>query len=96
MSSPYLSLDLTDVVLLPGTLTDSRHLFSRVPPNSYVAIVPNIVRKKVNKMKTSNIVGRELNNAWTNFFILGIELIVLKGLSILMTLIAETLLVVIA
>jgi len=65
-----------------------------VPPNSCVAIVPNIIRKNENSINTSSIVGSEFSNACTSFLMLGIELIVLKGRKIRMTRIAETLLVV--
>lgn len=50
-----------------------------------------MIKKKQNKMKMSNIVGKELNNDWTSLLIPGMELIVLKGLKIRMTLIALTL-----
>ncbi len=43
-------------------------------------------------MKISSIVGKEFNNEWTSFLMLGIDEIVLKGLKILITLRADTLL----
>lgn len=55
-------------------------------------MVPNIIRKKEKRINTSSMVGRELSKAWTSFFMLGIELMVLKGLRIRITLMAETLL----
>jgi len=87
MSSPNL--------LLIFYLFSSTHLFCIVPPNSCVAMVPNIIRKKENSMNTSSMVGSEFSNACTSFLILGIELMVLRGLRMRITRIAETLLVVI-
>lgn len=58
-------------------------------------MVPNIIKKNENNMNTSNIVGREFSKACTSLRMLGIELIVLRGLNILITLMADTLLVVI-
>jgi hypothetical protein len=55
-------------------------------------MVPNIIRKNEKRINTSSIVGKELRRACTSFFIEGIELMVLNGRSILMTLIADTLL----
>jgi hypothetical protein len=55
-------------------------------------MVPNIRRKNEKRMHTSNMVGRELSRACTSFLMLGMELMVLRGLKILMTLIADMLL----
>ena len=54
--------------------------------------MPNIRRKNEKRMQTSNMVGRELRSACTSFLMLGMELMVLRGLKILMTLIADMLL----
>lgn len=54
--------------------------------------MPNIRRKNEKRMHTSNMVGRELRRACTSFLMLGMELMVLRGLKILMTLIADMLL----
>jgi hypothetical protein len=44
----------------------------------------------MNKMRMSKSIGRELSNDWTSTLIPGMELMVLRGLKILMTLIADT------
>ena len=54
--------------------------------------MPNIIRKNKNSTKISNRVGNELSRDYTNLRIVGIELMVLNGLSIRITLMAETLL----
>jgi len=54
-----------------------------------VAIVPNIKSKKQNSTMISNMIGSEFKIVETNEDIPGIELIVLSGLRILITLTAE-------
>ena len=56
--------------------------------------MPNMTKKNMKRMKISKSVGSELSKDWTSLLIPGIELIVLKGLKIRITLIAERLLVV--
>jgi hypothetical protein len=57
-------------------------------------MVPNIIKKKENRMNTSSMVGREFRRACTSFLMLGMELIVRSGRKIRMTLMADILLVV--
>lgn len=57
-------------------------------------MVPNIIRKNTNKSRISNNVGNEFSRDWTNFLIPGMELIVLNGRKIRITLIALILLAV--
>ena len=59
-----------------------------------MATVPNMTMKNMNITNTSNMVGKEFKSDCTSFLILGIELIVLRGLKIRITLIADTLLAV--
>lgn len=66
------------------------HLFSKSPPNTYVAIVPNIINENVKRSITSNITGIESRIVLISFGMLGIWFIVFKGLNILMTLIVAT------
>ena len=54
--------------------------------------MPNIIRKNKNSTKISNRVGNELSRDYTNLRIVGIELMVLNGRNIRITLMAETLL----
>ena len=54
-------------------------------------MVPNMIKKNKKRMRISRRVGRELSRDLTNLLIPGIELTVLRGLKILMTLIADTL-----
>ena len=54
-----------------------------------MAIVPNMIRVKQNKTIISNILGSEFKIVLTKLDIPGIELIVLSGLRILITRIAE-------
>ena len=53
-------------------------------------MVPNITNKKPKSTPISNIIGKELRIVDTRPLMPGIELIVRKGLRILITLIAET------
>ena len=53
-------------------------------------IVPNITSTKQKRTKMSNIDGREIRMVDTKLDMPGIELIVLSGLKILMTLMADT------
>ena len=64
------------------------HLFIRWPPSSYVAIVPNIISMKMNKTRTSNMIGNEFRMVDTKLDMFGMELIVLRGLNSLTTLMA--------
>jgi hypothetical protein len=52
--------------------------------------VPNITNKKPKSTPISNMIGNELRIVETRPLMPGIELIVRKGLRILMTLMAET------
>lgn len=54
-----------------------------------MAIVPNMINMKKKSTMTSNMIGSEFRIVETKLDMLGIWLIVLKGLKILMTLIAE-------
>jgi hypothetical protein len=67
------------------------HFFYKNPPKSCVPTVPNMTSTNVNKIRMSSNIGRELRRLYTSTLIPGIELIVLSGLRILMTLIADTL-----
>jgi hypothetical protein len=53
-------------------------------------IVPNITSTKQKRTKMSNIDGREIRMVDTKLDMPGIELIVLSGLKILMTRMADT------
>jgi hypothetical protein len=49
-----------------------KHLFSRWPPKSYVAIVPNMIIMKKNSTMTSNIIGSEFRIVDTKLLMFGI------------------------
>jgi len=68
----------------------AKHLFSSLPPSSWVKMVPNITSMNMNNTMISNIIGREFRMVDTKLLIPGIELIVLNGLKSLKTLIAVT------
>ena len=53
-----------------------------------MAIVPNIIKRKPKRTPISNMIGKELRIVETRPLIPGIELIVLSGRRILITLIA--------
>ena len=55
-------------------------------------MVPNIINMKPNRIIMSNMTGKEVRMVETRELIPGMELIVRKGLMILTTLIADTLL----
>ena len=67
----------------------AKHLFSSLPPKSWVKIVPNMMSMKQKSTMMSNIIGKLFRIVETKLLIPGIELIVLKGLRSLITLIAE-------
>lgn len=67
----------------------AKHLLYKWPPRSYVAIVPNMTSIKQKRIMMSTIIGKLFKMVDTKELIPGIELIVLKGLRILITLIAE-------
>lgn len=67
----------------------AKHLFSSLPPNNYVAIVPNMISMKQKRTMMSNMIGKLFKIVETRLLIPGIELIVRSGLRILITLIAD-------
>lgn len=67
----------------------AKHLFSSLPPKSYVKIVPNMMSMKQKSTMMSNMIGKLFKIVETKLLIPGIELMVLKGLRSLITLIAE-------
>jgi len=48
------------------------HLYWRAPPSNCVAIVPNMMSMKKNKIMTSNIIGSEFRIVDTRLDIFGI------------------------
>ena len=72
----------------PLTLGEKHRLYS-IPPSIYVPIVPNIISINMKRIIISSMIGRLFKMVETSELIPGIELIVLNGLRILITLIAE-------
>lgn len=62
------------------------HRNLKAPPSIYVPTTPKISKKNAKSTKISNIKGNEFKIVVTNELIPGIELIVFKGLSNLITL----------
>ena len=67
----------------------AKHLFSSLPPRSWVKMVPNMISIKQKSTMMSNMMGKLLRIVETKLLMPGILLMVLRGLRSLITLIAE-------